>query len=351
MVKYSCSKCLKEFSQKSHYLAHLNKKNPCENKMDQLKETLEAMINEAIDKKLTSLVKDKKVELNINNLNKINTNMSSKEKQETGLKRNPIDKYYTKPKVVKQCIEYVSEYVGISDRHLVVEPSAGNGSFIEEIKLLSQNYKFYDLEPEHQDIIKQDFLELDFTEMTKDYKKIHIIGNPPFGRQASLARKFIKKCCLFAKSISFILPKSFKKDSMHKCFDNYYHLAFEVDLDDNSFLVNGLDCDVPCVFQIWKLKKKPRKEVETPDPVNFKFVKKEENPDISFRRVGVYAGAITKDITDKSTQSHYFIKFINSKKIDDNLEKLKSVKFDFNNTVGAKSISKPELIYQFNKFL
>ena len=27
----------------------------------------------------------------------------------------------------------------------------------------------------------------------KDYKKIHIIGNPPFGRQSSSAIKFIKK--------------------------------------------------------------------------------------------------------------------------------------------------------------
>jgi hypothetical protein len=43
---------------------------------------------------------------------------------------------------------------------------------------------------------------------------IHIIGNPPFGRQSSTAIKFIKKSCLFCNSLSFILPKSFKKDSL-----------------------------------------------------------------------------------------------------------------------------------------
>ena len=32
-------------------------------------------------------------------------------------------------------------------------------------------------------------------------------------------------------------------------------------------------------------------------------------------------------------------------------EKLKSIKFNFNNTVGPKSISKPELIDEFNKLL
>ena len=29
MVKYSCEKCGKEFSQKGYYTKHLNKKKPC----------------------------------------------------------------------------------------------------------------------------------------------------------------------------------------------------------------------------------------------------------------------------------------------------------------------------------
>ena len=39
------------------------------------------------------------------------------------------------------------------------------------------------------------------------FNKIHIIGNPPFGRQSSLAIKFIKKSVEYCDSISFILPK------------------------------------------------------------------------------------------------------------------------------------------------
>ena len=48
------------------------------------------------------------------------------------------------------------------------------------------------------------------------------------------------------------------------------------------------------------------------EPQGFTFVKKTENPDISFRRVGVNAGAIDSDIHTKSIQSHYFIKFTNN---------------------------------------
>ena len=278
----------------------------------------------------------------------------SKIKQEKGLKRNTIDKYYTKDVVVEQCINQVKKYIKILKDDLIIEPSAGNGAFISRIKELSpKNYKFYDLEPENKEIIKEDFLELDFTQFNNEYNKIHIIGNPPFGRQASIAIKFIKKCCKFSNTISFILPKSFKKDSMQKHFSSNFHLIFQTDLIENSFLVNDNESDVPCVFQIWEGKDYIREKIKKIEPLHFKFVEKDSNPDISCRRVGVNAGIIMKEdgVSNKSIQSHYFIKFTNNKTVDENIEKLKSIKFDFNNTVGPKSISKPELIIEFNKSL
>jgi len=65
--------------------------------------------------------------------------------------------------------------------------------------------------------------------------------------------------------------------------------------------------------------------------------------------VGVYAGNIDKNTKDKSFQSHYFIKFTNNKSVDENIKLLEKIKFEFNNTVGPKSISKQELIKEFNK--
>jgi len=272
--------------------------------------------------------------------------------QTKGLKRNTIDKYYTKSNVVNNCIELIKTHLTITKDDLIIEPSAGDGAFIPSIKQLTNHFKFYDLEPEHNDIIQQNFLDFNATQFKKDYKKIHIIGNPPFGRQSSLAIKFIKKCCEFANSISFILPKSFKKDSMKKRFTKHYHLIHEIDLLDNSFLVNGNESDVPCVFQIWEYNQTtPRTTITKLEPINFEFVKKTDTPDISFRRVGVNAGTIMTDIEDKSEQSHYFIKFTNDDELDDTIEKLKNIKFDFNNTVGPKSISKQELILEFNKLL
>ena len=87
---------------------------------------------------------------------------------------------------------------------------------------------------------------------------------------------------------------------------------------------------------------------EKQKPKNYAFVKKIDSPDISFRRVGVNAGMIDVIYQDKSEQSHYFIKFDHSfsEKI---MEDLKNIQYPGkDHTVGPKSISKQEIIKQFN---
>lgn len=269
-------------------------------------------------------------------------------KQTKGLKRNTIDKYYTKESVVDSCLSLIKKHLNIEKNDLCIEPSAGNGSFISGIKLAFTNYIFYDLEPENTEIIKQDYLQGNYDDLNSKFNNIHIIGNPPFGRQSSLAIKFIKKSGEFCNSISFILPKSFKKDSLKKSFPQNFHLIFEMDLPDKSFLVDGIEHDVPCIFQIWKKKQYNRDVLEKLEPIHFTFVKKTDNPDISFRRVGVNAGTIDINIEEKSIQSHYFIKFTINNTIDENIKKLSKITYVFNNTVGPKSISKQELIKEFN---
>jgi hypothetical protein len=186
--------------------------------------------------------------------------------------------------------------------------------------------------------------------MKSNYNKIHVIGNPPFGRQSSMAINFIKKSAEFCDSISFILPKSFKKESLKAHFPLSFHLIIETELPENSFLVEGKEHDVPCVFQIWQKKSEERIKKEKLKPINFKFVNKSEPHDISFRRVGVYAGKIDTETTDKSVQSHYFIKF--TKKINKEVfNALNNITFDTNNTVGPKSISKQELMEKYNPIL
>lgn len=261
-----------------------------------------------------------------------------------GLNRNTIDKFYTNQETVKLCINLVKKYLNIPYEDVIIEPSAGNGAFIDEIKRMVKYYYFYDIKPEKEEIIKMDFLEL-----IPPKGRLHMIGNPPFGRQSSLAIKFIKKSCLIAESISFILPKSFKKDSMKKYFSMNFHLIHEEDIQENSFLLDGKICNVETVFQIWEKKDFNRQVPDILEPIGFKFVSKLENPDIAFRRVGVNAGNISRVIEDKNTQTHYFIKFEGN--IENYLKKIEKITFEHGNTVGPKSIGKQELIKKYNNIL
>jgi predicted RNA methylase len=271
----------------------------------------------------------------------------------TGLLRNTIDKYYTKPEIAALCLEHVKRVLNPSyTNDCIIEPSAGNGVFIPGIQQLVQRSRFYDLHPENPDIVQQDYLLLAPEEGSPpggEGGRVHVIGNPPFGRQSSMAIKFIKKSAEFCDTISFILPKSFRKDSMKRAFPRIFHLLFECDIPQNSFLVDGQEHDVPCIFQIWERLAHERALTEKCVPAGFEFVAKTDQPDISFRRVGMNAGAIDVACSEKSEQSHYFIRFDDRADLEIILNAV--FEYDFNNTVGPRSISKQELIAKFNAVL
>jgi hypothetical protein len=282
----------------------------------------------------------------------------------TGLKRDTIDKFYTKKEVSKKCVKLFIDIINPNSKDIIIEPSAGNGSFLEYLSNIPflKNIEAYDIEPENEKIVKKDYLTYIPTKTKKDnLSKIHIIGNPPFGRQSSMAKKFIKKSCEFCDSLSFILPKSFKKDSMIKTFPLNFHLIYTEDLEENSFVINNnIEYNVPCVFQIWVKKQEERIVKENILPINYEFIKQEslisEDKIISFRRVGVNAGTISKEnLLEKSPQSHYFIKFSEDFNLDKFIEKYNDIKEELlnksENTVGPKSISKSELNELFSKIL
>ena len=109
------------------------------------------------------------------------------------------DKYYTLPIVAKKCIDTTFQLIGIQNITHIIEPSAGNGSFSDQLTCMA-----YDIEPESDNIIKQDFLQLNIP-----YQKGRlIIGNPPYGPKMHLVVKFFKKAIELGDFISFILPIS-----------------------------------------------------------------------------------------------------------------------------------------------
>ena len=264
--------------------------------------------------------------------------------QTTGKNRNTIDKFYTNPDVVKKYIDKFKPY--IEDGDLIIEPSAGCGTWT--IPLHMFNLIAFDIQPEGEGIQQMNFLDVDLYAFQSN---LHFIGNPPFGRQSSLAKKFIKHICSCdkTKTIAFILPKSFKKESCKKIFLLDFHLKLSIDLDDDAFTLDGKDHNVPSIFQIWQKESTERLVVKDEISKYISFVKKEDNPDLSIRRVGVNTTKCDKEIDDKSVQSHYFVKVKEDIDVDSFLEKFNKLTFnDKDNTVGPKSISKPELIKTVN---
>ena len=90
-------------------------------------------------------------------------------KQTTGLNRQILDKYYTSDEAVTKCIELIKKHITIRNNDLCIEPAAGDGSFINGIKSIFKHYRFYDLEPENSEIIKQDYFTFDYNKMIKEF--------------------------------------------------------------------------------------------------------------------------------------------------------------------------------------
>lgn len=265
---------------------------------------------------------------------------TASQKQDTGkFRTNMKDQFYTNESVAKLCIQRIINVFPFTKDYLWIEPSAGNGSFLHNIPSSFRKIGL-DLEPKSNDIVKQDYLKW----IPPSNKHVIVFGNPPFGRQSSLAKAFISKSCEFAQIIAFILPKSFTKPSMYNAFDLKFHLIDSVELERDSFVINGSKYDVPCVFQIWQKTDTDRKIEEKISPFGFEYVKPSEKYHIAFRRVGGLAGkCYINNGCEFSVQSHYFIKFNEDKLryLETIVEKTNNHMFP-SNTLGPRSLSKSE---------
>jgi hypothetical protein len=249
-----------------------------------------------------------------------------------------IDKYYTKSFIAKYYSEIVKELYPNSS---YIEPSAGNGVFIDAI---GDHIVGYDISPDRDDIIKMDWFDVDES-IIKD--KV-IIGNPPFGMSASIAIKFFNHAAKYkAKVIAFVLPRTFKKISTHNKLDLNYKLVFEQDIISNAFILDNIEYDVPCVFQIWEISKEKRLIENTIDCKWIEFTDK-ESADVAVRRAGGRAGQLL-DGTNHTESSTYFLKIKNANVLT--AIKLIDISKYIDNTAGVKSISKLELCKEINRIM
>lgn len=249
------------------------------------------------------------------------------------------DEYFTKHNVAQQCVSSLFTKIGDSTGSTFVEPSAGNGVFSEIMMAHNKSIISYDIAPKHKSIIKKDFLTVNFG--NNNIKNAVFIGNPPFGTCSNLAVKFFNKASEAASYIAFILPKTFRKQSIHMRINHYFHLIHDEDLPKNSFVVNEHEHDVPTVFQIWEKRKNKRHPLRIPN--NYITWTTKSEAEFAIRRVGGNAGTIyTNNFLNFSDSSNYFCVANH----DSVVEKLQQADFKniVNNTAGVRSISKLEIV-------
>lgn len=267
------------------------------------------------------------------------------------MKNRELDQFYTNTDISFKCFKLLKEHINLDDYSVFLEPSAGNGSFYNLLPL--DKRIGLDIDPKISGIEKINFFDYipDFLD-----KRVLTLGNPPFGKNSNLAVKFFNKSAEFSDCIAFVLPKTFRKASIHNRLNEYFHLIFDEETPKNSFVFQGNAYDVPCCFQIWIKKSEKRdKKIIVKSHSDFKLVGKMENPDFAIQRVGGNAGLYKpKEIMmNYSDQSHYFIKALKDLelvvKVFCNID-FKSVKY---NTAGNPSISSSELyqLYEIYKDL
>jgi predicted RNA methylase len=239
---------------------------------------------------------------------------------------------------------------GISPDSTVCVPGAGIGSYIVallEAGVKPENIVAVELNPRYgelgEGIFKRfgvNYVFADFLEWVPDMRFDYVVGNPPYGKNASLAVKFLNKAPELADNVSYVLPRTFRKPSVLNRINEHLHLVDDVDVSDETFGGTIITCR-----QKWRLTEEKRERIKTytqhPD---LSFVSKAES-NIFVGRVG--AGPAGKVLTadyDHLTEQHYFLQVTDTVRdrllsIQDTLKQLARAA-----TVGTPSLSKHELI-------
>ena len=277
-----------------------------------------------------------------------------------------LDKFYTKKETVEKCVSILD----LDKYEVIIDPCAGSGAFLEFLP--EHKTVALDIEPDISSIAKMDFF--DFTPAL--INKYLVIGNPPFGKNSSLAKRFFKHAASFSNTIAFIVPRTFRKVSTTNQLCLHYHKVQEIVLPDDAFeLPDGTSYSVPSVFQVWERRKMEREKIILPskhadfkilsakdydvDPLVSITVKLEEEehtfeldiekweqhkttqkeippclfspyktvrvkrnidwkikPDFVIRRAGSQAGRPDKNYEKKALEGNYFIKAHNNKVLD-----------------------------------
>jgi hypothetical protein len=261
-------------------------------------------------------------------------------------KAKDLDQFYTNPETAKMCINLLHKTLGRTFPNYL-EPSAGSGSFSSQ-PAISLNCISVDLDPKIPDVIHADFLTLTKATLLPrtDTADVCVLGNPPFGKNSSLAVKFFNHSTQFGDVIAFIIPKTFRKVSLQNKLNLNFWLIKDIDLDKNSFIYEDQPFDVPSCFQIWVKKPERRLILKFEESPYVSFVSKAEC-DFAVRRVGGTAGKSILDVKDCKDHSFYYLKLkTESLSVKEIMALINQIDFSAtsSSTAGVKSISKGEFV-------
>jgi len=270
-----------------------------------------------------------------------------------------LDKFYTIPSIVDKCITILQTKYNWDKWDLVIEPSAGNGSFLTKIP--SEKKVGMDLSPEHPDIIKQDFFDY-LPSIINSNTYYLVIGNPPFGKVSSLAIKFFNHAATFSNVIAFIIPRTFRRISVKNKLNKHFHLILDEEIPTSPCSFNP-PMSVKCCFQVWEKKEYEREIIKletTHEDWNFlKFGPIDDNgqptppdnADFAIRAYGGKCGEIKKEQLELlRPKSWHWIKC----NIDENILIDRFNKLDYSNSLNTarqNSMGKGELVSLYITFV
>ena len=253
-----------------------------------------------------------------------------------------LDQFYTNPELAGHYARQVMDAYGLATDYFV-EPAAGAGAFVQPLRAGVQPVIAVDIAPLAADIRQADFLRED---LWPTAGKIAVVGNPPFGKNSSLAVKFFNRAAERADTIAFIVPRTFRKHSIHRRLNPRFALVVDEDVPDNAFVKDGRPYDVPCAWQIWERRPFCRPDRNTPDVSHLiRYVADPGRGDFAMRRVGFYAGQVKEppqwQLADLSPSTHYFLQSARP----DARQLLRSIDWSdvCRATAGSRSLSKHEV--------
>tara|TARA_Y100000992_G_scaffold128641_1_gene84702 strand:- start:255 stop:1064 length:810 start_codon:yes stop_codon:yes gene_type:complete len=263
-----------------------------------------------------------------------------------------LDQFYTNENIAIECIKKLQDKVDIKKYDIHMEPSAGTGSFYNLMDISKRIG--IDIDSKCEGVINMDFLNY---QPNVDNKYL-VLGNPPFGKNCSMAIKFFNKAAEFSDCIAFIVPRTFKRVSIQNQLNLNFTLHYNEDLPLKPCCFTP-SMNAKCCFQIWiKTNVKREKIIYDKTHKDFTFSKlgskdgrgqptPPKNVDFVMKAYGSNCGEIKEsELEELRPKSWHWIKAnINKDELKKRFESLDySISKD---TVRQDSIGQQEVIYLY----